>query len=91
MPRDTTEAVWTLALYAAQVFLVVRGMFVVTAPGVPDNSFKKIGTLYLATVPVLGWLLARRWQGRVRKEAMRIQVVCVGMYAVDTVVWLLAG
>lgn len=69
------EAVWVLFCLAVQNALVMVGMFRVTAPGVPHNSFRKILALQLGTFPLVGLAAAWRWRGTpvVRRHVLRVQ------------------
>ena len=72
---DVLLSVVTLVI---QEVMLLHGMVRVTQPDVPGNSFRNIFPLWAATVPVLGYLVARRRDGVVRQLAMRLHAAtCV--------------
>jgi hypothetical protein len=82
------DALWALASLVAQVVFVVVGMVRVTADGVPENSFRKILALQLATFPLVGLLVAWRWRGEgwralVRTHVLRVQGVTLLFVVLD--------
>ena len=79
------EALWAFTAYAAQVALLVHGMVAVTAKGVAGNSFRKILALNLATLPLAGLLVIRRWSGVVRRHLWHQQVLALALLGTDVV------
>ncbi len=78
------DAVFSAATLLGQAALLVHGMVRVTAPDVPGNSFRNIYPLWAGTLPVVGWLVARRREGVVRRLAMRMHAYTCAVFAVST-------
>lgn len=76
------DAAITVLLYAVQLFWLMAAMIRVTRPGIPHNSFRKMMALNLATIPVVGWIVARRWDDPVRREVLWMHRVTLAVTAV---------
>ena len=87
-PREQVElwdVLWLCGTYSAQVVCLLYGMVRVTAPDVKGNTFQNIFPLWTATMPILGYVVARRRQGVVRRIAMRLHAFTCAVVLVDLV------
>jgi hypothetical protein len=95
MPHADVQAVqdvvFSVATLLVQAVMLLHGMVRVTRDDVEGNSFANIWPLWAGTVPVMGWLVARRRQGVVRRLAMRMHAwtcaVSLVSLAWDAVLW----
>lgn len=71
------------ATAALQLGVLWWGLVRVTARDVPGNTFQNAWPLWAATVPLLGWLVARRRTGVVRTCAMRLHALTCALWLVD--------
>lgn len=93
-PQDRAtllDVLWVGSILLVQVVWMLWGMVRVTRSDVGGNSFSNIVPLWAATIPVLGWLVARRRHGVVRRTAMRLHAFTCVMTLVDGMVGWLSG
>jgi len=79
------DAIFSLVTLLIQAVWMLYAMVRVTQVDVPGNSFQNIVPLWAATLPVVGWLVARRRAGVVRTLAMRLHAYTCAVTAVSLI------
>ncbi len=89
--RDAlVDVAFTSVTTLGQAALLLHGMVRATRDDVPGDSFQNTWPLWAATLPVVGWLVARRRTGVVRALAMRLHAYTCAVTAVS-IAWDVLG